>query len=58
MEIEAKILWEETQTDLSKCEKCHEVIYSSMFIPVVYIGTEKLEIGEAKYCESCKNEIE
>lgn len=56
--IQAKVIWEEVQTDLSKCEACKEVIYSNMFIPSVYIGNEKFEIGESKYCESCKASIE
>lgn len=53
------MFWDSSPSDLSRCNECKEMIYGTMFYPVIDLeedGTiesttfNKIEI---KYCESC-----
>ena len=55
--IDFYIEWFETQTDLSHCSACKEIIYSKMYEMILFINI-KIEETDIKLCQSCYAQME
>lgn len=55
LEIEIKVDWDQVQTDLSECTQCGEVIYSDMYVEILFVNNHPNPTGK-KLCEACYND--
>lgn len=56
LNIEANFEYLETESDLSKCVTCEQVIIGKMFQMVIFINNDPV-YSKYKFCESCYTEV-
>lgn len=52
LKVEINFEYHETETDLSNCSTCNQVIVGKMFQMVVFVNNDPV-YTQHKFCESC-----